>query len=49
MKCSLCNTKVETTFLEKVKGTYIKKNGKLKLMCPACQKQYTKEEILKKL
>ncbi|MEK6937350.1 MAG: hypothetical protein AABW58_04740 [Nanoarchaeota archaeon] len=36
MKCSLCNEKVDTGILEKVKGTYIKK----KLVCSNCQKKY---------
>jgi len=45
MKCSICNEKIETTFLEKIEGTYIKK----KPICSACQRKYSKEELLQKL
>ena len=33
MKCSKCGKKIETTFLKKIKGTYIKK----KPVCRDCQ------------
>ena len=49
MKCDLCGGKIETHFLEKIKGTYIKKGGKLKIVCPACQKKYTQKEITTKV
>lgn len=51
LKCDICKTKIESTFLNKVLGSYIKDNkGKKHLICPACQKKFpTKEEILKKL
>jgi hypothetical protein len=39
MKCELCKEKVETTFLNKIKGTYIKK----KIVCQNCQKEHGKE------
>ncbi|MDD5331835.1 MAG: hypothetical protein PHE43_03365 [Candidatus Nanoarchaeia archaeon] len=45
MKCAVCNEKIEQTFLEKIKGTFVKK----KPVCNACQKKYSKEEILKKI
>ncbi len=35
MKCSVCGKKIETTFLGKIKGTYI--NGKP--VCSECQKK----------
>ena len=35
MKCSKCGKKVEMTFLNKIKGTYVKK----KPVCPDCQKK----------
>lgn len=49
MKCSACNKSVDTTFLGKITGTYIKDTkGKLHPVCFECQKKFnTKEEILK--
>jgi len=41
MKCSICNCKIEVTFLEKIKGTYIKK----KSVCSKCQKLH-KEKVV---
>jgi hypothetical protein len=49
MKCEICSLKIESTFLEKIKGTYIKKKGKLKAICPACQQKYAPEELLGKV
>ncbi|MBU1201494.1 MAG: hypothetical protein KJ583_01905 [Nanoarchaeota archaeon] len=50
MKCDVCGKKVETTFLGKIVGSYMKnKNSKKKVVCPECQKKHTKEELLKKL
>jgi DNA polymerase II large subunit len=49
MKCDVCNKAVETQFLDKIKGTYIKKKGKKKAVCQSCQKKLSNEEILKKL
>jgi redox-regulated HSP33 family molecular chaperone len=49
MKCDICREKVETLFLEKIKGTYIGKGKKKKVICQHCQKQYTMDEIRKKL
>jgi len=49
MKCSICNGKIENTFLEKIKGSYIRKKGKLHTICSDCQKKYKKEEVLNKL
>lgn len=43
MKCSVCNEKIEETFLGKIRGTYIVK----KPVCSDCQKRLkTKEDIL---
>ena len=49
MKCSICNKTIETTFLNKMLGTYVKDSkGKLHAICFECQKKFTsKEEILK--
>tara|TARA_B100000315_G_C14232056_1_gene431442 strand:+ start:98 stop:244 length:147 start_codon:yes stop_codon:yes gene_type:complete len=46
-KCALCGKKIETTFLGKLKGTYLKK----KPICSPCQKDLPnlKEKITKKL
>lgn len=38
-KCSKCNKKIETTFLNKLVGTYVKK----KPVCPECQKKEAKK------
>lgn len=35
MKCSICNEKIEETFLGKIIGTYVKK----KPVCDKCQKK----------
>ena len=50
MKCEVCDGKIETTFLNKVLGTYIKDSkGKRHLVCKNCQKTSKKEELLTKL
>jgi len=35
-KCSVCGKKIESTFLGKIKGTYVGK----KAVCNECQKKY---------
>ena len=49
MKCSICGKSVETTFLNKILGTYIKDSrGKMHAVCLECQRKFSsKEEILK--
>ncbi|MBS3097074.1 hypothetical protein J4480_06600 [Candidatus Woesearchaeota archaeon] len=49
MKCSICSKYIETTFLGKMLGTYVKDGkGKLHSICFECQKKFnSKEEILK--
>jgi len=52
MKCSICKSRVEETFLKKPIGTYIKDGkGKKHLVCFECQKKFgnNKEEMLKSL
>ncbi len=51
MKCEICNNKIQTTFLNKIIGTYIRdEKGKLHVICSECQKKFrTKEEILKQI
>lgn len=44
MKCDLCKGEVEGNFLNKIKGTYVKKEGKLKVICRKCQSKY-KEKL----
>ena len=49
MKCSICSKSIDTTFLNKLIGTYIKDGkGKLHSVCFECQKKFSsKEDILK--
>mgnify|MGYP001572246716 CR=1 FL=1 len=50
MNCDICKEKIERSFLEKIKGSYIRVKGKLKIVCNDCQHKYkTKEELLKHL
>jgi hypothetical protein len=49
MKCDICKSKIEETFLNKPKGTYIGKGKKKKIACQNCQKALSMEEIKKKL
>jgi uncharacterized protein with PIN domain len=51
MKCSICNNKIEETFLKKIIGTYVKdEKGKKHSVCFECQKKFkTKEEILENI
>ncbi|MFA6461279.1 MAG: hypothetical protein WCV90_03350 [Candidatus Woesearchaeota archaeon] len=49
VKCDICGSKLEELFLEKVKGTIVRKTGSSKTytVCFACQKKFkTKEELL---
>jgi len=51
-KCSICGNKIAELFLEKLKGTVMKKPGSSKQypVCFECQKKFpTKEELLKNL
>ncbi len=51
-KCSLCSTKIQELFLEKIKGTIIYKPGSSKQypICFDCQKKSgSKEEMIQKL
>ncbi len=51
-KCTLCNTKIQELFLEKIKGTILYKPGSRKQypICFDCQKKAgSKEEMIKKL
>ena len=51
-KCSVCNNKIAELFLNKIKGTIVKKEGSSKQysVCFECQKKLkTKEAILKQI
>lgn len=51
-KCTICGNKISELFLEKPKGTIVKKPGSNKQysICFECQKKFpTKEEILKQI
>lgn len=37
MKCFKCNKEIETLFLGKIRGTYIREGKKLKAVCNECQ------------
>ena len=49
MKCEICKENIEETFLEKIKGNYIKINGKIKTICNNCMSKFSIEEIKDKL
>ena len=49
MKCELCKETIEETFLEKIKGNYIKINSKIKKICNNCMGKYSVKEIKEKL
>ena len=49
MKCELCKENIETIFLEKIKGTYVKLNKKVYNICKNCQKKSSMQEIKEKL
>jgi hypothetical protein len=44
MKCDICKGEVEETFLHKLKGCYVKVDGKQKAVCSNCQRKY-KDEV----
>jgi DNA polymerase II large subunit len=40
-KCDLCGQKIQTTFLNKLIGTFVKdKEGKQKVVCSDCQRKH---------
>jgi hypothetical protein len=51
MKCEICSSKIQETFLKKALGTTIKdEKGKKHIVCSECQtKLKTKEELLKNI
>ncbi|MBI3036758.1 hypothetical protein HYY73_03330 [Candidatus Woesearchaeota archaeon] len=51
MKCEVCGKAIATTFLGKVKGTYVKDSkGKLHAVCFECQSRFKdKLQLLQQL
>jgi len=51
-KCEICQEELETTFLNKIKGTIIKsgsgENSKKHYICSKCQKEF-KEKVKERL
>ncbi len=51
-KCSICKEDIQELFLDKLKGTIVRKPGESKQypVCFVCQKKYrTKEELIQQL
>lgn len=51
-KCTICNNKIAELFLEKIKGTIVRKpgSGKQYPVCFECQKKFPgKEELLRNI
>ncbi|MBS3127243.1 hypothetical protein J4228_03700 [Candidatus Woesearchaeota archaeon] len=51
-KCTICSSKIQEVFLEKLKGTIVRKPGSSKQyqVCFECQKKFkTKEELIEKI
>ena len=51
MKCEICGKSIATTFLDKIKGTFVRDSkGKLHAVCFECQKlRGTKAELLSRM
>jgi hypothetical protein len=49
MKCSICNKRIEMTFMNKIMGTVYTKGKKHHAVCNDCQKRHTSKEIKEKL
>jgi hypothetical protein len=49
MKCSICNKRIEMTFMNKVIGTLYMKGKKKYGVCSDCQKRHSSKEIKDKL
>lgn len=45
MKCEICSKNIETTFMSKILGTYIKDDkGKKHSICFECQKKFNNDK-----
>lgn len=52
MKCEICRKEIESTFMNKILGTYMKdERGKKHAICFECQKKFNnnKKEILENI
>ena len=51
MKCEICSKNIETTFMGKIFGTYVKDSkGKKHTICFECQKKFqNKKDILENI
>ncbi|MDP6293937.1 MAG: hypothetical protein QF486_04060 [Candidatus Woesearchaeota archaeon] len=49
MNCAICKATIEQTFLNKIIGTYVKKDSKRHVVCFACQKKLPHKELVEKL
>jgi hypothetical protein len=50
MKCTICKKEINTLFLGKIEGTYVKdKVGKRKAVCNECQKNNSLDAIKAKI
>ncbi|MBS3117352.1 hypothetical protein J4430_00520 [Candidatus Woesearchaeota archaeon] len=45
VKCTICKSQIQGTFLEKINGTYVNK----KPVCQACQGKFSIKEIKEKV
>ena len=47
MKCEICNKNIETTFMEKKLGTFVKDSkGKKHIICSECQKKFPDKAMI---
>lgn len=46
MKCEICDKKVLTTFLDKIRGTYFMLGKKKRAVCSECQRKFTEKELI---
>lgn len=49
MKCKSCDQEIQKTFLNKIVGTYIKKDAKMVAVCDECQRAFSQEELLSRV
>ena len=46
VKCDICGTRIDTTFLNKILGTVVRDNdGKKKTVCRNCQIHHNKDDL----
>ena len=47
VKCEVCNNTIGIVFLDKLKGTVVKVNGKKHFVCSECQRKHSVVELKK--